>query len=379
MRRPITDRAHQRQFAPAFEHVAQQHGRQSQRAEQQSQSAESLKCRKVSVFDLMKACQLLFSSDGVEAEIRQLLFQRRGDIRRAVNQEEAITFLIGKKLFEVRFRHQQLALEDAVGKRGDHAKLDRRAVAGVDRYLVAEFEMQNVSQRIGVGDDRRGAIAQLLIEQRPGIGLFPIGLRQRRLKRETRLFDEAFRRAEDSRIARLIEIQATRVITGPQPKPRELHARKLIVVEVQLFPAFVAVQIVNDRQQRFSHQRITAIARFLVERPSSAISSKSVNRNDDERGGSDQRNAKHAATGPRRRVAKSHPSHRPRALALNRPLLVRTQPRRPEEQNGDEQQRARAEKSTDLPDQLRRGGGQQSQSKRAENHSQPRCREKREP
>src|SRR5262249_41352201 len=135
------------------------------------------------------------------------------------------------------------------------------------------------------------------------------------------------------------------------------------------FSALLAVRIVNDRQQRFGHQRITAGARISVERGRAAVPPKGVNRNDDEGRRSDERDAEHAASGPRRGVAKPHPRHRPRALPLNRPLLVRTQPRRPEEKNRDEQRSSGSEKASDLSDRLRRGGDQQRDSQRAEDEN----------
>src|SRR5262245_59642349 len=234
----------------------------------------------------MEPGELLFSPNRVETEIGKLVFERGGDfrrfLRRAVDQEEAIAFLIWKQLLKVRLRHQQFALKDAVGERGDHAEPDRRAVTRVDRQFVSELQMQNVTQRIGVGGDRNRALAQIRVEQDQGVGLLPIGLRQRRLKREPRFADEAVGRAEYSRVARLVKIQTTGVVARAQPEPRDLHARQLILDEVQLFSALLAVQVVNDRKQRFGHQRITAGARISVGRSRAAVPPKGVNRNDDE-------------------------------------------------------------------------------------------------
>src|SRR5262245_34350241 len=111
----------------------------------------------------MESGEFLFSSDRVEAKIREFLFERGGDlggfIRRGVDQEETIAFLIGEQLLEVRFRHQQFALEDAVGKRGDYAESDWRAVAGVDRQFISELQMENIFQRFAVRRDRNHAVA----------------------------------------------------------------------------------------------------------------------------------------------------------------------------------------------------------------------------
>src|SRR5215831_5880489 len=105
--------------------------------------------------------------------------------------------------------------------------------------------MQDVSQRIGVGGDRDHALAQIRVEQDPGVGLLFIGLRKRRLKREPRFADEAVWRAEYSRVARLVKIQTTGVVARAQTEPRDLHAGQFILVEVQLFSALLAVRIVN--------------------------------------------------------------------------------------------------------------------------------------
>src|SRR5215475_15959174 len=123
----------------------------------------------------MESGEFLFSSDRVETKIREFIFERGGDLRgflrRGVNQEETIAFLIGKQLLEVRFRHQQFALEDAVGERGDYAESDWRAVAGVDRQFVSELQMENIIQRLAISRDRNHSVAQIRVEQRPGIVL----------------------------------------------------------------------------------------------------------------------------------------------------------------------------------------------------------------
>ena len=100
--RPIADRAEQRQLAPPLEHVAQQHGREADGADQQAEPAERLKRRDVGVLDAVELGQPLGGGHGVRAEIARAVLDRRARSVAAsaggrVDQQELVALLVGKE------------------------------------------------------------------------------------------------------------------------------------------------------------------------------------------------------------------------------------------------------------------------------------------
>ena len=86
---------HQRQLAAPFQHAAQLHGGQSERAQQQSQPAQALKRRQIRVLHGEKRGQPIGAGLGVESIIAQRTFQRLAhgfgrSARRGVDQEKAV-------------------------------------------------------------------------------------------------------------------------------------------------------------------------------------------------------------------------------------------------------------------------------------------------
>jgi hypothetical protein len=79
--------------------------------------------------------------------------------------------------------------------------------------------------------------------------------------------NEVIARPENPRIARLIEIQATRVIAGPNSESREADALGVesgLSDYVERLSAFSRVRIVIERQQRLSQEWKPSAPRFLV-------------------------------------------------------------------------------------------------------------------
>ena len=163
----VADGAQQRQLAPPLQHVPEQHGRQPQRAEREAEPAEQLEGREVGVLDAVEAGEALGGGRGVEAEVGEALFERGGDLGRTlgrghVEEEEAVALLLGEEAEEVALRHQQLALKDAVGEGRDDPQADGLLpAAALQHEVLAELEVEDVGQRVGVGRDRDGAVLEL--------------------------------------------------------------------------------------------------------------------------------------------------------------------------------------------------------------------------
>ena len=98
------------------------------------------------------------------------------------------------------------------------ARPTNRSVTGApplrDDEVVADAAVQHVGHRVGVGDDRDGAIRLDAIEQQPRVGALRHRSRPRRLKRETAFGEEAVARRENPRIRRLIQIQTAGIVAG---------------------------------------------------------------------------------------------------------------------------------------------------------------------
>jgi hypothetical protein len=101
----------------------------------------------------------------------------RGDLFRAstdpasnwnIDPEPAVAFFIRIEPEKVRFAHQQLALEQAVGEGGNDLHPNRLSSAIRNLEALTELAMKNIGHRVGIDDDRD--CLPLAPEQFPGIG-----------------------------------------------------------------------------------------------------------------------------------------------------------------------------------------------------------------
>src|SRR5688500_11867184 len=164
--------------------------------------------------------------------------------------------------------------------------------------------MDNIVQRVCVADYRYRAVRKLTVQKQPWVLRFL----DRTAKREAVFFQEGFRRRDDLRIARLIEVETTRVVARTHAQTHQTHVfqRRLFVrvVQVQCLTAFQGVYVVDDRQQRLGHEREAAASRFLVVRHGAGTAER-IDRDDDERRRGDQCDAKHGARWMIGRVTKA--------------------------------------------------------------------------
>ena len=172
VRPAVADSGQQRQLAPPLEHVAQQHRRQADRAEQQTETAERLERRQIRVLDAVERREVLAGLERRRRRRRSVPARSpdatSATVGRGLDQQQLEARLIGKQPPEVRLRHQQLALEDAVAKRGHEPQRHRRAAARDDE-VVADAAVQHVGHRVGVGNDRNRAVRLDAVEQQPRI------------------------------------------------------------------------------------------------------------------------------------------------------------------------------------------------------------------
>ena len=95
---PVADRAEQRQLAPPLEHVAQQHGRQPDGAEQQAEPAERLERREVGVLDRWNSASRsavdIASAPRSAAPCSIAAATCRRAIRRRVDEQEPVALLL---------------------------------------------------------------------------------------------------------------------------------------------------------------------------------------------------------------------------------------------------------------------------------------------
>ena len=105
---------------------------------------------------------------------------------RRLDEQQPIPLLLGKQRQEVRLRHQQLPLEDAVAQRRHEPQADLPCPAR-DHDVLAEPAVQHVGHRIRVGDDGDDGAVRLVgvaIQEQPGVGALGLGRGERVLKRE---------------------------------------------------------------------------------------------------------------------------------------------------------------------------------------------------
>src|SRR6185369_15242869 len=104
--------------------------------------------------------------------------------------------------------------------------------------------------------------------------------------REAPALNELLGRTENSRIAWLIKVQATRIVARPHSESREAHALgidSLLREKVQRLPAFLRVWVVIKRQQRFGKKWKPSAARLQIRASISGIPLERIDCNDDKR------------------------------------------------------------------------------------------------
>ena len=142
---------------------------------------------------------------------RQLVRSRWRDVQ----QEETITFDVRKQAQEILLRDQQLALKKAILQSRDDPEPRL-----VQHQLLAELQVQRIGHGVGIGDGRNDWVGRLRFEQEPGV----CRPGHRILELELSAPEKGRRRRQNPRIARLVEIQTTGVISGPQAEGDELDS-----------------------------------------------------------------------------------------------------------------------------------------------------------
>ena len=147
----VADGTQKRQLAPTLQYVAEQHGAKPERPENQPQAAKCLERRQICILNLVKRRQPLISRDGVEAEIGEAVFERRGHFTRTLHlcvyQEEPIPIVVRERPLKMPFADDELALEDAVGERRHDPEPDRPIGVAIEHEVVAHREMERIAQR----------------------------------------------------------------------------------------------------------------------------------------------------------------------------------------------------------------------------------------
>src|SRR5690606_30994346 len=117
----------QSEFTASLEHAAQLHGRQPERTQQQTQAAETLERRKVSVLHGKESFQSIAARLGVKAVVAKRVFEClphlgfRLPLR--VDQEEPVAVHLGKQLEKVCFADDHVSLKDAVLQHSDDLQI----------------------------------------------------------------------------------------------------------------------------------------------------------------------------------------------------------------------------------------------------------------
>src|SRR5690349_12792513 len=100
----VADRLEQRQFTPPFENVAEQHGADAERAEDETERAESLERREIRVFDLLIGAEPIDGGNRFDAEVGEAVFEgARHRIRSAalgLDEEQPIALVVRKETHE---------------------------------------------------------------------------------------------------------------------------------------------------------------------------------------------------------------------------------------------------------------------------------------
>src|SRR5262249_46354106 len=99
---------------------------------------------------------------------------------------------------------------------------DRLALVVGHRQLAAQAAVEHPLDGVGVGEDRNGAIRSRFLQKKPRVGPFLRRFRLGALEMEAAALDERMRNTEQPWPARLIEVQAARVVAGPQAEAVEV-------------------------------------------------------------------------------------------------------------------------------------------------------------
>src|SRR5215470_7451917 len=127
--------------------------------------------------------------------------------------------------------------------------------------------MKHVGHRIGVGDNRDGAIHHGSLQQQPRILFLFFRLSQRLLKRKAAASEEVVVCSKDFWIAGLVQIKATCIIARPDSESREsygLRIESLLGRDVEGVSAIGRVRIMVQRELRFGEQGIPSTARLTI-------------------------------------------------------------------------------------------------------------------
>src|SRR5579863_5210528 len=277
----------------------------------------------------------------VEAVVRECAFKQARDLRSLhrwrVDEKETVPSLVGKSAQEVWLRDQKFTLKNAVLERCDQTQTDRVAAGGVDYQVIAQLLVEHISDRVRVGDGRYRTVIQWPLEQQPWILFFAGRVGERVLERKPARCEKATPWCEDTGVTWLVEVEATGIIAGPDPKKVEADVSEPGSVEVQGLPARSGVGIVNHRKQRLRHQREAAGAGFRIHRRA-LVPPESIHGDDQERRRGDQRHTKGAAARPPCGVAEAE-----RGDSAERRTAAPAEPCSPFKQRRHQQQRASAE------------------------------------
>ena len=129
-----------------------------------------------------------------------------------VHQQHPVALLFRKQPHEVLFRHHQLALEDAVGQRRRRTAAesgDRRASGPSRRRATCAARRSSSWHRRPRESTPPGSGCA---RRRHGFARSAVGRRERALEREPPRVDEPPAGAEDARIGRLVEVEATGIV-----------------------------------------------------------------------------------------------------------------------------------------------------------------------
>ncbi len=150
------------------------------------------------------------------------------------------------------FGHNHFALQNAAGKQCDEAQAHLCAAFVSDHQILAEATLQLPFDGRLVADHRNGAVGKWYIQQVPRIGTLFIRRRAGRGEAESATRDELVGSAQQSRLARLIETEATGFVAGAEPECVDADIRKTGLIlrrKAKRLASLGGVEVVRQRNR----------------------------------------------------------------------------------------------------------------------------------
>ena len=259
----VADGAEQRQLAPPLEHVAQQHRREPDRAEQQPEAAERLERREVGVLDAWNSASRSTVGTASAPRSPAALLDRGGDrgrpLGRRLDQQEPVALLLGKQ------RAGSCASDISSSpwkmlsaQRGDEAQPDRPAAA-VDDDVVAErscaARRSSSWRRRSTGTDAVAASARSSSSHGLARSASVVASEPWNAKRPASMNAGATPRMRGLR--RLVQVQAARIVAGQDAERFDRD----VVAAASRPERLAAVAAVRDRGRAAAADRRAARSR----------------------------------------------------------------------------------------------------------------------